>query len=96
MRLLGSLCICCGGCPVACCKPFVLVPVPPPGRYGLFMQEGNTLVSHSRLAESAGAGGNRLCGGSPRDGHLALRRRKPLADCGRVRSIRALPCSQLA
>jgi hypothetical protein len=81
---------------VACCLPLVLVPVPPPGRYGPFMQEGNTLVSRRRPAESADASGNRLCSGSPRDGQLALCRRKPLADGARVRSIVALPCLQLA
>ena len=72
-----------------CRLPFVLVRVAQPGRSGSLVLEGSMLVGLGCPAEGAYAGGNRLFDGSLRGGHLALRRRKPLADRGQGLVFRA-------
>lgn len=53
------------------------------------MLDGSTLVGFCCPAEGVDAGGNRPFGGSPRGGHMALRRRKPLTGClpGRIAPV---------
>jgi hypothetical protein len=88
--VFGSLCVCHGGCPVDCCLPLVLVFVTGPSRCGSFMHEGNTLMGLGCPAKGTDGGGNRLFRGSLRGGQVALRRCKPLADCGRGRAALVL------
>jgi len=73
----------------------MMVPVTEPARCGSFMLEGSALVGLGRPAEGADAGGNRLSGGRPRDGHLALRR-KPPVNRGYARIALVPPRCQLA
>jgi hypothetical protein len=55
----------------------MLALVTEPARYGSFMLKGSALMGLGRPAEGADAGGHRRLCGSPRDAHLAVRRREP-------------------
>lgn len=82
LGVFRSLCVCCGGRPVACCLPLMLVLITEPGCRGEFMLEGGMLVGPGCPAERADTGGDRLlCG------RLALRRANPLADGGWARIV---------
>jgi hypothetical protein len=60
----------------------MLVLAAEPARRGSFVLEGSALVGLGCPAEGADARGNRLSRGSPRYGHLTLRRRKPPVNRG--------------
>jgi hypothetical protein len=69
----GLLCVCYGGCPVACCFPPVLVRVTDSGHRCSLMLQGGTLMGLGCPAEGADTGDNRLLGGSPRVNQMTLR-----------------------
>ena len=81
---------------MAGCLPLMLGFVTEPALYGSFMLEGSALVGLGRPSEGADAGGNRLFGGSLRDSHLALRRRKPPVNCGDARFVLVPPRCPIA